>query len=99
VWNKVKDWLGLHDVDPSSWHAMGSVKDWWMQAVHKQGQFKKTMGSTAMLISWELWNERNARIFWNNVYTSSMIIIKIKEELALWSLAGAKAVSIVILRE
>jgi hypothetical protein len=31
--------------------------------------------------------------------TSSYIIIKIKEEVALWSLAGAKAVSDVIPRE
>jgi hypothetical protein len=57
------------------------------------------MGPIAMLISWELWNERNARIFQNNVSTSSMIVIKIKEELALWSLTGVKAVSIVMPRE
>jgi hypothetical protein len=57
------------------------------------------MGPIAMLISWELWNERNARIFQNNVSTSSTIVIKIKEELALWSLMGVKAVSIVMPRE
>jgi hypothetical protein len=75
---------------------MGSVKEWWMQAIHKQGQFKKALGSIAMLISWELWNERNTRIFRNNVSTSSTIVNKIKEERDLWSLAGAKAVSIMM---
>jgi hypothetical protein len=25
VWTKVKDWLGLHDVDPSSWHTLGGA--------------------------------------------------------------------------
>jgi hypothetical protein len=75
---------------------MGSVKEWWMQAIHKQGQFKKALGSIAMLISWELWNERNACIFRNNVSTSSTIVNKIKEEHALWSLAGAKAMSIMM---
>jgi hypothetical protein len=54
VWNKVKNWLGLHDVEPSSWHTMRSIKDWWIEAIHKQGQFKKAMGSIAMLISLEL---------------------------------------------
>jgi hypothetical protein len=44
VWNKVKDWLGLHDVEPSSWHTMRSVKDWWIDAIRKQGKFKKAMG-------------------------------------------------------
>jgi hypothetical protein len=51
VWTKVKDWLGLHDVDPSSWHTRRSIKEWWMEAIHKHGQSKKVMGSLVMLIS------------------------------------------------
>jgi hypothetical protein len=78
---------------------MVSLKEWWMQAIHKQWKFEKALGSIAMLIFWELWNERNTRIFWNNLSTASMIVNKIKEDLALWSLAGAKAVSIIIPRE
>jgi hypothetical protein len=54
---------------------------------------KKAMASLVMLISWEIWKERNAQIFRDTYTTSSYIIIKIKEEVALWSLAGAKAVS------
>jgi hypothetical protein len=100
VWNKVKDWLGLHDVEPSSWHTMRSVKDWWIDAIRKQGKFKKAMGR---LRCWFLGNfgmkGMHIYIFWNNVSTSNMIVTKIKEELALWSLAGAKAVSNVMPRE
>jgi tRNA-dihydrouridine synthase len=80
----VKDWLGLHDVNPSSWHTKRSIKDWWMKAIHKQGQFKKAVGSIAMLISWELRKKRNARVFWN-ISTSNIDVNKIKEEFALWS--------------
>jgi hypothetical protein len=57
------------------------------------------MVSLAMLISWEIWKERNARVFRNTYTTSSFIIIKIKEEIALWSLVGAKAVGNVMPRE
>jgi hypothetical protein len=52
-----------------------------------------------MLISWEIWKERNTRVFRNTYTTSSFIIINIKEEIALWSLAGAKAVGNIIPQE
>jgi hypothetical protein len=95
----VKQWLDLHDIDPSTWHARQNVKEWWTEAIHKQGPSKKAMASLVMLISWEIWKERNARIFRDTYMTSSYIIIKIKEEVALWSLAGAKAVSDLMPRE
>jgi hypothetical protein len=46
-----------------------------------------------MLVSWEIWKERSTRIFQNTASTLIVVINKIKEEVALWSLAGAKAVS------
>jgi hypothetical protein len=49
--------------------------------------------------SWEIWKKGNAQIFRDTYMTSSYIIIKIKEEVALWSLAGAKAVSDVMPQE
>jgi hypothetical protein len=70
-----------------------------MDAGHKQGQTRKAMASIAMLVSWEICKERNARIFQNSFSTSAMIVQKIKEEATLWSLAGAKAVSILLPRE
>jgi hypothetical protein len=47
----------------------------------------------------EIWKERNARIFRSAFSTSRMIINKIKDEVALWGLTGAKAVSNVMMRE
>jgi hypothetical protein len=60
---------------------------------------QKAMSLLVMLISWKILKERNARIFQDTYTTSSYIIIKIKEEVALWSLAGAKTVRDVISRE
>jgi hypothetical protein len=99
VWNKTKQWLDLQAVDPSSWNSWRGVKEWWTEAIHKQGPSKKAMASLIILISWEIWKERNAWVFPNTYTTSSFIVVKIKEELALWSLAGAKAVGNVIPRE
>jgi hypothetical protein len=78
---------------------LGNVKDWWTEVIHKQEQSKKAMASLGMLVSWEIWKEENAHIFQNTASTSNVVINKIKEEVALWSLAGAKAMSNVIPRE
>ena len=39
-----------------------------------------------MLISWDIWNEQNARVFLKD-YTMSTVV---KTEAALWSMVGAK---------
>jgi hypothetical protein len=31
VWTKVKQWLGLQDIDPSSWNVRRTVKEWWTE--------------------------------------------------------------------
>ena len=99
VWSSVRSWLGLHDVDPSAWHSRGNVKEWWTEEIHKQRQGRKAMASLAMLISWEIWKERNGRVFRNKASTADMVITKIKDEVPTWSMAGAKASSNVIPRE
>jgi hypothetical protein len=42
-----------------------------------------------MLVSWEIWKERNARVFESDASTLNMVVSKIKE-VALWSVAGLK---------
>jgi hypothetical protein len=59
----------------------------------------KAMASLAMLISWEIWNERNARVFQQYFSTSDMVINRIKDEARLWCLAGAKALCNIMPRE
>jgi hypothetical protein len=44
----------------------------------------------------ELWKESNARLLNNKATTAFMLIVKIKDEVALWSLADAKAISNII---
>jgi hypothetical protein len=66
------------------------VKAWWRDVVQKRGHSRKAMASLAMLVNWEIWKERNAHIFTNKSSTSNMLILKIKEEVNLWSIAGAK---------
>ena len=91
--------MGLHDVWPGDWHVFATVNDWWTDIIHKRAPNRKAMASLAMLVSWEIWLERNARVFRNKSSTSIMLIEKIKNEAAMWCLARAKALSNVMPRE
>jgi hypothetical protein len=71
----------------------------WAEVIHKRGQSRKALASLAMLVSWEIWKERNARVFRNKSVTIAMLVTKIKDEANLWRLAGAKALSNVMPRE
>lgn len=85
-------------MDLNRWHAMETVKEWWTE-IHKRGPSRKALSSLAILVAWEVWKERNARVFQNHATTHAMLVSKIKNEVGLWSLAGAKALSLVIPRE
>ena len=59
---------------------------------------KKAVRSLAMLITWEVWKERNTRIFNRQETSATMLLEKIKAEANLWIVAGAKALRDVIVR-
>ena len=42
------------------------------------------------LTTWEIWKERNARTSQRKEQSSTSLLLKIKEEVRAWSLAGAK---------
>ena len=60
--------------------------------MHTRVGSPKALASLMMLISWEIWTERN-------VVPSMVLISKIKDEVSLWALAGAKQLGIVMPRE
>jgi hypothetical protein len=60
---------------------------------------RKGIASIVALTSWQIWNERNARVFRHKHMPPSVLCENIKKELELWVAAGAKGVSILMLRE
>jgi hypothetical protein len=62
-----------------------------VQQTIAQAQFlSHDLASIAFLVSWELWNESNARVLKNKQAPPSVIFQKIKQEAKFWVLAGAK---------
>ena len=99
VWEMIKSWLGLVDVNPTAWVTVHSVKAWWNLIDSNASQSRRAMMSLIMLISWEIWNERNARVFRNTAVPVGVLVARIKDVSKCWCLAGAKYLSTVVLRE
>lgn len=61
----------------------------WSSMVLTHGGMSKFTGSLVMLVSWELSNEQNARIFKNKRTLQATVFARIKLEAKSWILAGA----------
>ena len=60
------------------------------------GHHREALGSLTLLVAWEIWCERNARVF-NKKFTPSFIILdKVKKEARLWVIAGAKGLGAIM---
>jgi hypothetical protein len=77
-WNSTSDWAGLE------------IQHWWSGLTEGSSHHRKGLASLALLIVWEIWQERNARIFRKKLSPTFVILDKIKCEARLWVLAGAK---------
>jgi hypothetical protein len=63
---------------------------WWSLLAFRASPHRKALATLILLTVWEIWNERNARVFHNKSAPSFVILDKIKSEARLWVLAGAK---------
>jgi hypothetical protein len=99
IWTEIKTWMGLTGVDITDWSSFDNVNDWWHHLVGVNGNVRKGLASLVMLVSWEIWNERNARVFRKVSSMPNVITSRIKAEVRLWGLAGAKRLSSLMPRE
>jgi len=66
--------------------------------LEKLGMPIKSIWALTILVAWELWKERNARIYQRRHSASESLVVKIKEEVRT-SLAGAKRLKEILPRE
>jgi hypothetical protein len=89
IWELLKEWLGLHGIHPTHW-ADATIQDWWSSMAEGARPQRKGLASLVLLTVWEIWKERNARVFRHKLSPTFVILDKIKCEARLWVLAGAK---------
>jgi hypothetical protein len=51
---------------------------------------RKAIASLALIVTWDIWNQRNARVF-NSKHTPPLVLLeKMKREARLWVTVGVK---------
>jgi hypothetical protein len=93
LWERVKEWLGIPHIHPNNWGVL-SFPEWWGSMA--TGQSRGGVASLSMLIIWELWNERNDRIFKNKHAPVQVVFDRVRKEGTLWVLAGAKKLGLLM---
>lgn len=77
-------------LNPAQWEQSVTVKEWWMHMGALAGVPKKGLHSLLLLVSWQLWLERNARTFQRKERPAHVLMLQIKEEARAWEMASAK---------
>jgi len=94
IWAEVSSWVGSPGLDPTNRNATDTLMDWFHGLA---GDSSSTMAtgsrSLAILVTWSIWKERNARVFNNTEKTVARLVEEIKDEARLWCQAGAKHLS------
>jgi hypothetical protein len=76
-----------------------NTAEWWSFIAGGGMPNRKAMASITLLVAWEVWNERNARVFRAKSAPAQVVFDKIKHEARLWVLAGAKNMGNIMPRE
>jgi hypothetical protein len=96
IWELIKDWLGIDGIHPRQWAGL-TIKEWWTLLVDGATPHRKALASLTLLTVWEIWSERNTKVFRNKQSPSFVILDKIKVEARLWAIAGAKRLGSILL--
>ena len=86
-------------MERSTWHLFDCVQAWWASTCTTGTTDMKAQASITMLVSWVIWNERNARVFRQKSAPPQILLNIIVDEANLWIKAGAKKLGSFLLRE
>jgi hypothetical protein len=62
LWSLIKVWLGAFFIELNDWPII-VLDDWWHRMTAVPSSNRKAMGSLTLLVTWGIWDERNARVF------------------------------------
>ena len=81
VWTLVATWSNCTNLQPSSWTDHHDMEEWFM-AMTNDGT--KAAHFLAILTTWDIWKERNARVFNGNRSVEQAVFTRIRDECADW---------------
>ena len=93
LWKEIATWTQNSNLHPSAWPHSETLENWWTAMSNAPSTRRKGLRSLIILVCWEVWKERNSRVFEHTESTNFMVLQRIKDEARLWILAGAKHLS------
>ena len=99
VWNLIAEWLAQPTLRPEVWRQSDHTLHWWTNITSCEDMPRKGIKSLSLLVIWEIWRERNARVFRKQETSAPGLLAKIKNEAGGWALAGAKDLELLLLRD
>ena len=90
IWSAAANWLSYPDLLLSMGSNRPKVLDYWHATARTPTSSPRGLKTAIILIVWEIWKERNERVFNNKSSMPSEVMRKITEEGKAWILAGAK---------
>lgn len=89
IWERVVIWVRTPCLQPSNWDQTENVNDWFLQLVNGiPAPVKEGMKSLVMLVIWEVWRERNRRVFMNECMQIQQVMEATHNEAKAWAYAG-----------
>nr|TKW34165.1 hypothetical protein SEVIR_2G286550v2 [Setaria viridis] len=83
-------WIRCPNIDPSRWDRHDSLHSWWIALLAAPVASGKGLRSLIILVLWEIWPERNHRIYRHKEPSANRIVNCIKDQTAVWITVGAK---------
>ncbi|KAE8776773.1 hypothetical protein D1007_50536 [Hordeum vulgare] len=82
------NWVDLSDIE--AWNDSSDLKSW----MNNRFKFatadrRKAILTVMQLVLWEIWRERNRRLFSNDEKQKNVFLAKLKDEIHHWNMAGA----------
>jgi hypothetical protein len=72
IWIISKEWLGITLINQQEWQ-LQSLNEWWLHMTGAPSPTSKAVALLTLLVTWEIWNETNARVF-NKKHAPSTVI-------------------------
>jgi hypothetical protein len=86
IWYRILSTVGLQHTAPLP---SDMLVDWWLEATKPVPQaLSRGFDSLVLLVSWELWKERNRRTFDGVCATATLVLLRIRTEGESWIAAG-----------
>lgn len=97
VWKQVGEWVQANSLMPENWNPPVHLSDWFNELVAGAApSVCPGLRSIAAVTIWEIWKERNARVFKRTTRSVQQIVCTIRDEARTWAFAGNKGLEMLL---